>query len=376
MNLTKTNNRYQKQILLKAFGQPAQEKLSAAKLLVIGAGGLGCAALPYLAAAGVGTIGIVDFDVVEISNLQRQVLYTVNDLGKSKAATASARLSALNPEIKIDIYDVQITTKNAFALISDYDLVIDGSDNYATRYLVNDACVLLNKPLVYGAVSCFEGQVGVFNLANFAGLIKTNYRDLFPQPPDATAGLSCNEAGVLGVLPGIIGTMQATEAIKIITEIGKPLSHTIISYNALENSFYDFTLSPNEKANALIPKDQAGFENFNYDWFCNRPSGFEITAEAFDTLRLHEVVTIIDVREKDEWPLIDKFPVSQIPFSEFEKSILSMSTKNKIVVVCQTGNRSLKAVKLLKEIFPKCDVYSLQGGLETWYRNHKKKIDA
>ena len=357
--------------MLKEFGRSSQDKLSKAKVLVIGAGGLGCPALQYLAAAGVGNIGIVDFDVVEISNLQRQVLYNVHDIGKPKAETAAAKLSALNPEIKIDVYDVQLTNKNALPIMAAYDVVIDGSDNFATRYLVNDACVLLDKPLVYGAVLRFEGQVGVFNLADAATNIKTNYRDLFPQPPDAASCLSCNEAGVLGVLPGIIGTMQATEAIKIITGIGNPLHNSIISYNALENSFYEFHISPNEKSKELIPKDEPAFMAFNYDWFCNALSGSEINAEEFDLLRLNERLTIIDVREKDELPLVDEFPVIQIPLSEFDKAVSNISTENKIVVFCKSGKRSLVACKMLIEKYPDKKIYSLKGGIEAWKGNHE-----
>ena len=212
MNLD--TNRYQRQIQLKEIGQLGQDKISNAKVLVIGAGGLGCPALQYLTAAGVGTIGIVDFDVVEMSNLQRQILYTVDDIGQSKAITAARKLNALNPEVKIEVYNVQITNKNALEIIENYNLIIDGSDNFATRYLINDACMLLDKPLIYGAVLRFEGQIGVFNWTDETTNNKTNYRDLFPKPPDLDSAISCNDVGVLGVIPGIIGTMQATEALK------------------------------------------------------------------------------------------------------------------------------------------------------------------
>ena len=237
MNKENNYNRYQRQIQLKEIGQLGQEKITHAKVLMIGAGGLGCPALQYLAAAGVGTIGIVDFDVIEMSNLQRQILYTVDDIGQSKAITAAKKLSLLNPEIIIDVYNVQITNNNALEILENYDIIIDGSDNFATRYLINDACVLLDKPLIYGAVLRFEGQIGVFNLADETTNSKTNYRDLFPKPPDLDSSISCNDVGVLGVIPGIIGTMQATEALKIITGIGKSLTNKIISYNALENTF-------------------------------------------------------------------------------------------------------------------------------------------
>jgi molybdopterin/thiamine biosynthesis adenylyltransferase/rhodanese-related sulfurtransferase len=368
--------RYQKQLLLKEMGLAGQNKLNQARVLVIGAGGLGCPALQYLAAAGIGTIGVVDFDVVEISNLQRQILYTLDDIGKPKAETAARQLRKLNPEIQIDIYNDRITNRNAIELITNYDLVIDGSDNFSTRYMVNDACVLLDKPLVYGAVLRFEGQVGVFNLADELSTIKTNYRDLFPQPPAAASSVSCNEAGVIGVLPGIIGIMQATEAIKIVTGIGKPLCNSILSYDALNSSFYEFSISPNEQADHLTPQDRAAFLNFNYDWFCGSGGHIaEVVVEEFDALRAKELMTVIDVREMDEVPLVDEFPVSKIPLSVFAKKVSELSTEDVIIVFCQSGKRSLKAAEIMTEKYPGKKVYSLKGGIEAWKRNQKNYND-
>jgi len=365
--------RYQRQILLKEFGEIAQEKLLNAKVLVIGAGGLGCPALQYLAAAGIGCIGIVDFDVVDISNLHRQILYTVDDIGKSKAETAAKKLNALNPEIKINTFNFQITAVNALEIISFYDLVIDGSDNFSTRYLVNDACVLLDKPLVYGAVLRFEGQVGVFNLMDNESKIKTNYRDLFPEPPDPSSTLSCNEAGVIGILPGIIGTMQASEAIKIISGVGKPLCNKIISYNALRNTFYDFEVSPAIMEHRAVPKSESEFILFNYNWFCNSHATIaEISVDEFNEMRTNEKITIIDVREKGELPLVDEFPFTLIPLSKFEKSVSTISSENKIVIYCKGGVRSAKALKILNKTFPDYIAYSLTGGIEAWKKNNHK----
>lgn len=359
--------RYQRQISLNEFGTAAQEKLFQAKVLVLGAGGLGCPALQYLSAAGVGTIGIVDFDLVELTNLQRQTLYSVEDIGKPKAQTAANKLMAFNPDILFQIHNIKLESQNALELLRSYDVVIDGTDNFATRYLVNDACVLLNKPLVYGAVLRFEGQVGVFNLADKDTKIKTNYRDLFPAPPDPASAPSCNEAGVLGVLPGIIGTLQATEAIKIITGIGKPLCNTIVSYNALTNLFYEFQVLPAKEINSSIPKNESDFKNSNYKWFCGIHEELsEITATEFDMLRVHEKIDIIDVREMDELPLVNEFFFTQIPLSKFEETTNDISTKNKMVVFCQTGKRSLTAIKLLNEKFPECLAYSLKGGITEW----------
>ncbi len=372
MNNPDKYQRYKRQILLKEFGIAGQEKLLRAKVLVVGAGGLGCPALQYLAATGVGTIGIVDSDLVEISNLQRQILYSVTDIGKPKAEIAAEKLKALNPEIQIQAYQIKMENCNTLNLISHYDIVIDGTDNFSTRYLINDACVLLDKPLVYGAVLRFEGQVGIFNLTTKDTKIKTNYRDLFPEPLSPSSTLSCSEAGVLGVLPGIIGTLQATEAIKIITGIGKPLSNRIVSYNALNNLFYEFSISPSEKVAALIPKNEKAFLDFNYDWFCGISSGnYEITTAEFEKLRVGEKITIIDVREEGELPSVDEFTFIQIPLSRFKEIVPDLSPKNKIIIFCQSGIRSLTAAKLLNEEFNGYHAYSLKGGIIEWKKQHQ-----
>lgn len=341
-----------------------------AKVLVVGAGGLGCPALLYLAAAGTGTIGIVDCDTVELTNLQRQVLYTTGDIGKPKAFTAADNLKKLNPDITILPYNERLQSANAIEIISNFDLVIDGSDNFPTRYLVNDACVLLDKPLVYGAVLRFEGQVGVFNLSHKDTNIKANYRDLFPQSPAPGSTPSCSEAGVLGVVPGIIGVMQAAECIKIITGIGEPLCNTILSYNCLSNRFYDFSVSPDENGHPAIPKTEDEFLNFNYDWFCGTGrSGNEISSREFDVLRSEENITIIDVREKDELPLVNEFIHTRIPLRIFEESLPNLPFNGKIIIFCQSGKRSLKAVEMLINKYPGITARSLEGGIEAWKKN-------
>lgn len=365
--------RYQRQTILKEFGKEAQNKLFQSKILVVGAGGLGCPALQYLAAAGAGTIGIIDFDLIELSNLQRQTLYNLDDIGKSKSETAAQKLRLFNPDIQFSVFNLKLDSKNALEIIKDYDLVIDGSDNFATRYLVNDACVLLNKPLVYGAVLRFEGQVGVFNLTDKKTELTTNYRDLFPQPPLPSSVLSCNEAGVLGVLPGIIGTMQAAEAIKIITGIGKPLCNKMISYNLLNNFFYEFNISPLKAENTNFPKTKSEFLNFDYDWFCGiKQEVPEISVDEFDALRSNEVLNIIDVREIDELPTVDEFLFTQIPLSQFEKQVSTISIKNKTIIFCLLGKRSQTAAKILTNSFPDCCVFSLKGGIEAWKKHHQK----
>ncbi len=255
MNDQNLYERYHRQIILPEFGEEGQQKLFLAKVLVIGAGGLGCPALQYLTAAGIGTIGIVDDDTVALNNLHRQVLYSVNDIGLSKAERATKILQQLNPEIKIVAYNERLHNQNALTLFDEYDIIIDGTDNFSTRYMINDACVLLNKPLVYGAISQFEGQVSVFKNGKEDDV---NYRDIFPDPPKEGEVLNCAEAGVLGVLPGIIGTMMANETIKLITGIGEPLVNQLFTYNALNNQVYQLSLSSRRETRSLIPKDGNG----------------------------------------------------------------------------------------------------------------------
>lgn len=359
--------RYQRQVILKEIGTEGQDKLFKSKVLVVGAGGLGCPALQYLAAAGVGTIGIVDFDVVELSNLHRQVLFNVDDIGKAKAEVAAKKLQVFNPGIKLIVHNTKLSNDNALEIFMNYDIVIDGTDNFSTRYLVNDACVLLNKPLVYGAILRYEGQVGVFNFQNEFGGSSTNYRDVFPTPPLPSTVPSCSEAGVLGVLPGIIGAMQAAEAIKLITGIGEPLCNKILSYNLRNNSFYEFGISPSSSKNILVPKNEKEFLNFEYDWFCGiHQEPLEISVSEFDILRKQDEIAIVDVREKGELPVVNGFSYQQIPLSQFEISLPGFLSQNKTVIFCQTGKRSLKAVKILKEKFPGSIVYSLKGGIEAW----------
>jgi len=368
-------DRYQRQITLKEFGKEGQEKLLKAKVLVVGAGGLGCPALQYLAAAGVGSIGIVDFDIVELSNLQRQTLYNVTDIGKPKAALAAEKLRLFNPDIQFHVHEVRLDSKNAWELISEYDIVLDGTDNFATRYLVNDACVLLSKRLVYGAILRFEGQVGIFNFSGRHHHYKTNYRDLFPKPPLPSTVPSCNEAGVLGVLPGIIGIMQAAEVIKIITGIGEPLCNKILSYNVLNNSFYEFNISPAKNTDAFFPKSKSEFENFDYEWYCGaKQEPLEITIGDFEQLRANEEITIIDVRETGELPSVNEFSFIQIPLSRFGIVIEKHLIKNKTIIFCQSGKRSLTAAKMLKEKFPESSVYSLKGGIEEWKKHQIRRL--
>lgn len=358
--------RYQRQVLLTAMGEAGQQKLLQAKVLMIGAGGLGCPALQYLAAAGIGTLGIVDDDVVALHNLHRQPLYCMQDIGQYKTTCAKAFLENLNPELEINAYTTRLTTANAIELLSAYDIIIDGSDNFATRYLVNDACVLLGKPLVHGAIAQFEGQVAIFN-SGATNEPATNYRDLFAEPPKEGSVLNCAEAGVLGVLPGIIGTMMASEVIKLVTGIGKPLINSLWTFNALNNQSYQFAIKANTTNSQLIPADVVAFKNTDYEWLCGAVTGVtEISVADFNILRNTDVVEMIDVRNPGELPVVNEFACKQIPLQEIEKKASEIKTAT-VVVFCQSGVRSKQAAAVLTGIFGSSrKVYSLRGGIIAW----------
>jgi len=372
MKEKKSYERYQRQIILKEFGEPGQQKLLQAKVLVIGAGGLGCPVLQYLAAAGIGTIGIADDDTVALTNLHRQPLYSVNDIGLLKAERAASVLQRLNPEINIIPFIQRLTVENALDIIQSFDIIIDGTDNFATRYTINDACVLLNKPLVYGAISQFEGQAAIFNYHQKNNDKPVNYRDLFPQPPKDDEILNCAEAGVLGVLPGIIGTMMANETIKLITGIGNPLINRLLVYNALNNHLYDLELIAREETRSLIPANEILFKQMAYEWLCSSsPESFEIDGAAFDDLLENETIDVIDVREPDETPVINEFHHQKIPLKQIAGPMPEV-TADTIVVFCQSGKRSKQAAILLSGIFGTTKkIYSLKGGIENWKKQHQ-----
>jgi adenylyltransferase/sulfurtransferase len=269
MNAAKQfNERYSRQISLPEIGISGQQKLKAAKVLVIGAGGLGCPVLQYLAAAGVGELGIADNDTVELSNLQRQILYATEDIGLPKTQSAKKRIQQMNPDIQIRTYAFQIDNSNIWDVINDYDIILDGTDNFPSRYLINDACVLLKKVLIYGSISRFEGQVAVFNVLDSHGVTSANYRDIYPLPPAENEVPSCNQAGVLGVLPGMIGMMMANECIKYITGTGKLLTNKLLLADLLHNRFLETKIEPQEKTKQLIPANRAVFEQKNYGVRC------------------------------------------------------------------------------------------------------------
>ncbi|SEH47708.1 HesA/MoeB/ThiF family protein [Chryseobacterium culicis] len=362
-------DRYDRQIKLRGFGIEAQQKLLSARVLVIGAGGLGCPVLQYLTASGIGTIGIVDHDVVSISNLQRQVLYTTEDIGQLKTEVASKRLRLMNPDIFINIISEQITSKNAVKIINEYDLVLDCSDNFPTRYLIDDSCRIMKKTLIFGAIYQYEGQIAVFNIPNKEG-VTTSYRNLFPQPPKPNEVPDCNEAGVLGVLPGIIGTLQATEAIKIITGIGKPLANKLMSIDLLDYQTAIYDIPIEIESNSNFPSTIDEFELMNYEEHCginNHNVKIISSSEFLESAKIPDTL-IIDVRELDEFPKID-LPYLSIPLSQLNEKIFEIQHKN-IIVICQSGKRSLMGAQLLQEnLSSEYQISSLEGGI-----NHLKNL--
>ncbi|MEJ7693682.1 HesA/MoeB/ThiF family protein [Daejeonella sp.] len=366
MAYKKGNPRYQRQTSLTEIGETGQEKLANAKVLVVGAGGLGCPALLYLAGAGIGTIGIVDHDAVSLSNLHRQVLYSSDDIGLSKVLRAADILTALNPEIDIISYNEMLNPQNTHSIISQYDFVVDGTDNFASRYMINDACVLSGKTLIYGAISRFEGQVAVFNHETGDGSAKTNYRDLFPNPPAENEILNCEEAGVIGVLPGIIGTMMANEVIKLVTGVGLPLVNRLMTYNSLTNQIYELQIQPREDTRSLIPESVNTFRQTDYDWSCSNHSANQIDMNLFKQMMKDPTVSFIDVREINETPIVEGFNYSKLPLSTFESSINGITAEN-VVLFCQSGKRSLSAARMLTERYGNSKkVYSLRGGIASW----------
>ncbi|MES2649151.1 MAG: HesA/MoeB/ThiF family protein [Bacteroidota bacterium] len=359
--------RYQRQILLPGIGIKGQQLLQDAKVLVIGAGGLGCPALQYLVAAGVGTIGIVDGDTVDITNLHRQILYGNADLHHQKALVAKEKLLQLNPGCTINAYPYFIDPSNAFDLASRYDIVLDGSDNFGTRYMINDICVLLRKPLVYGSIYRFEGQVAVFNYLLPDGTYSAQYRDLFPEPPAENTIPNCAEAGVLGVLPGIIGSMQANEVIKLIIKTGKPLINQLLTYNALTNESYNLAFDYTLTGKKGVPSNRAAFEDTLYDIACsnNRPLNIvSVDAAVFDTMINNENIQIIDVRETGELPLVNQFNHVQIPLSIWNEHLVNR--EQDILLFCQSGVRSKKAANAIASHIVNKTIFNLEGGINAW----------
>lgn len=362
--------RYARHITIPEFGVAGQEKLKEAKVLVIGSGGLGSPVLLYLAAAGVGHIGVVDFDVVDDSNLQRQVLFTVDDVGKPKAETAKKKLQALNPYIEITVHNTAFTKDNALDIIKGYDIVADGTDNFPTRYLVNDACVLAGKINVYASIFRFEGQVSVFNYLKEDGTRGPNYRHMFPEPPPPGLVPNCAEGGVLGVLPGIIGSLQASEVIKVITGVGEPLVGKLFLFDVA--AFQTRTLKINDKQDVEIK------ELINYESFCGldieEEPVKEITVQELDRLRnLGLDFQLIDVRESFEYEIAN-IGGELIPLSTVKDNLDKVSKTKQVIVHCKGGVRSANAIKELQELYPFDNLYNLKGGILAYAREIDDRI--
>ncbi|HMF09713.1 MAG TPA: molybdopterin-synthase adenylyltransferase MoeB [Thermoanaerobaculia bacterium] len=360
--------RYARHLIMPEVGMEGQTRLKAARVLAVGTGGLGSPLALYLAAAGVGTIGLVDFDVVDDSNLQRQVLFGSKDVGRRKLQAASERLRDVNANVRVVPYEERLTSDNALAIVRDYDIVADGTDNFPTRYLVNDACVLTGKPNVYASIFRFEGQASVFWAAK-----GPCYRCLYAEPPPPGLVPSCAEGGVLGILPGLLGVIQATETIKLILGNGDPLIGRLLLVDALGMRFRELKLRKNPECVVCGPSPTIT-KLIDYDSFCGilpeaaaPPSGVpEITVEEFKARRDRGATTVlVDVREPHEWA-ISQFPESlKIPLGSLTQSLNRLSTADEIVVHCRTGGRSAKAVEILRGAgFRK--VWNLAGGINRW----------
>ena len=342
------NLQYKRHLTLEDIGEVGQNKLKAAKVLVVGAGGLGCPILQYLTAAGVGTIGIIDFDSVDQTNLQRQVLYGYNDIGKFKVSCAISKLEQLNKFVKFKSYIERLTKVNAIKLFKQYDIIVDGTDNFNTRYLVNDAAVLSDKPVVFGSIFKFEGQVTVYNYKN-----GPTYRCLFPKASEDAQ--NCVEAGVLGVLPGIVGLLQANEVIKMICEIGEVLTGKLLVFNALAMSQNIMTYEKTVHAHVTYIADID--ENYNINT--------SMKSLTFDEYLKHkDSLFVLDVRTLKEHAMFHLSHDYHIPLKELEERYFEIETKKPILVYCQTGRRSIQAVNLLKSLNIKNKLYNLKDGLQ------------
>jgi len=360
--------RYSRHLIMPEVGMEGQLKLKGARVLLIGTGGLGAPLGLYLTAAGVGHIGLVDFDVVDFTNLQRQVTFGTSDVGKPKTEAACARLSNLNPDVRITTYETRLTSENALELFKDYDIVVDGTDNFPTRYLVNDACILLGKPNVYGSIFRFEGQVTVFGMPD-----GPCYRCLYPEPPPPGLVPSCAEGGVLGVLPGIIGSLQALETIKLIIGRGESLAGRLVLFDALSLKFRELKLRKNSHC-PMCGTHRKIHELIDYNEFCGirgeeEPEGDlhvpEITArELKERLDKAEDIFILDVREPHEYQICN-LNGHLIPLGELPRRVHELDSAREIVAHCKSGKRSAQAVDFLRQAgFRK--VYNLRGGILSW----------
>lgn len=359
--------RYSRHLIMPEVGMDGQLKLKAASVLCIGAGGLGSPVALYLAAAGVGRIGIVDFDVVDYSNLQRQIIHGTPDVGRPKLDSARDRLNAINPEVTVETHDAAISSDNALDILADYDIIVDGTDNFPTRYLVNDACVLLGKPNVYGSIFRFEGQASVFATKD-----GPCYRCLYPEPPPPGLVPSCAEGGVLGILPGVIGTIQATEVVKLIIGVGEPLINRFMIYDALRMRFRELKLRKDPEC-PVCGENPTVTALIDYEQFCGIVPASADAEESDDTtvedlkgrLDRQDGVFVLDVREPQEYQICRIPDSTLIPLGDLPQRLTELEGHDDMVVHCKSGARSAKAVKLLREAgFSKAK--NLRGGILAW----------
>lgn len=361
---TEELQRYSRHLIMPEVTAQGQRRLKASRVLCIGAGGLGSPTALYLAAAGIGTIGIVDFDEVDLSNLQRQILHGTKDIGRGKLESARDRLRDINPEIEIELHDCRFSSENASQIVSQYDIVVDGSDNFATRYLSNDVCVFARKPNVYGSVFRFEGQTTVF-APHLGGPC---YRCLFPEPPPPESVPNCAQAGVLGVLPGIIGLLQAIETIKLIVGIGEPLVGRLLYFDALKVKFRELNLRRDAQC-PVCGENPTIFSPIDYDQFCGVRGDESIPAISARELKrkmdAREAFELIDVREPFEFEIARIHGAKLIPLGEIAERADELHREHAIVVHCHSGGRSTEAVRLLQQR-GFTNVYNLEGGIDAW----------
>ena len=358
--------RYRRHLTLPELGVEGQQALLGARVLLIGAGGLGCPLAQYLAAAGVGTLGLVDFDVVDASNLQRQVLYGVADVGRPKVEVARERVVALNPDVKVEVHRLRLASDNALEILGAYDVVVDGTDNFPTRYLTNDACVLLGKPNVYGSVFRFEGQASVFDARH-----GPCYRCLYPEPPPPGAVPSCAEGGVLGVLPGLVALIQATETVKLVTGVGEPLYGRLLQYDALRMQFREFRLKKDGKC-PVCGEQPSVTELIDYEGFCGVPAVEQrlpeiSAAELRAALDAGDELLLLDVREPAEYEIARIEGARLLPLGEVEVRCHELADwrERRVVVHCHHGIRSAQGCEILRNHgFQR--VENLAGGIEAW----------
>lgn len=370
--------RYSRHLLIPEVGLDGQRRLKGSAVLVIGTGGLGSPVALYLAAAGIGHIGLVDYDVVDASNLQRQVIHGTSGIGVLKVESARKRMLDLNPDIQVDVYNEPFTSANAMQIAADYDLIIDGTDNFPTRYLTNDLCVLTGKPNVYGSIYRFDGQVSVFDAGR-----GPCYRCLFPEPPPPGLVPSCAEGGVLGVLPGTIGTLQATEALKLLLGIGDPLIGRLLLFNALDMSFEFVRLRKNPNCKVCGPNPEVT-ELIDYEAFCGVPGhdhdsgsvggGWDITAaELAERMKRGNHLRLLDVREPHELQISQIEGATLIPLGQLAQRLSELDSAEEMVVFCKAGTRSARALELLLSAgFRK--VKNLQGGINAWAKEVNSEL--